>query len=362
MLRIDRRLLENVDWPLLGAAGALVLTSAVTLANLNVGRTGGAAVRQLAWFGVGLVALVVVASIDYRRLVRAAPALYLLGLAGLGAVFVLGRTVSGARRWIVWGPLSVQPSELFKVAFVLMAVWVITSRWAQPVGRTTVALTLPIVAVPVLLIVKQPDLGTALMLFPVLVVLLVGAGVRLRLLGGVALAGVAATPLAWLVLRDYQRERILVFLDPWRDPLGSAYNVIQAKIAIGSGQLLGKGVAGATQSRLAFLPERHTDFIFAVFAETWGFVGCLVLLLCYALLLLRGFDIAASAREPVGRLVALGATSLLAVQVLINVGMVTGLLPVVGIPLPLMSYGGSSMLASLLALGLLLSVRMRQFQ
>ncbi|OGK97406.1 MAG: rod shape-determining protein RodA [Candidatus Rokubacteria bacterium RIFCSPHIGHO2_12_FULL_73_22] len=362
MVGIDRRLLENVDWALLGAAGALVLTSAVTLANLNVGRTGGAAVRQLVWFGVGLVALVVIASIDYRRLVRAAPALYLLGLAGLGAVFVLGRTVSGARRWIVWGPLSVQPSEIFKICFVLMAVWVITSRWAQPVGRTAVALTLPIVAVPALLIVKQPDLGTAVMLFPVLVILLVGAGMRLRLLGGLALAGVAAAPLAWLVLRDYQRERILVFLDPLRDPLGSAYNVIQAKIAIGSGQLLGKGVAGATQSRLAFLPERHTDFIFAVFAETWGFVGCLVLLVCYVLLLLRGFDIAASAREPVGRLVALGATSLLATQVLINVGMVTGLLPVVGIPLPLMSYGGSSMLASLMALGLLLSVRMRQFQ
>src|SRR3990172_3966071 len=214
MIRIDRRLLENVDWALLGAATALVLTSFVTLLNLNVGRAGGAALRQLAWFGVGLVALVVVASIDYRRLVRAAPALYLLGLAGLGAVFVLGRTVSGARRWIVWGPLSVQPSELFKVAFVLMAVWVTPSRWAQPVGRTTVALTLPIVAVPVLLIVKQPDLGTALMLFPVLVVLLIGAGVRLRLLRGLALAGVAAAPLAWLLPRGYQPGRGLGFLGP----------------------------------------------------------------------------------------------------------------------------------------------------
>jgi rod shape determining protein RodA len=200
------------------------------------------------------------------------------------------------------------------------------------------------------------------LLVPVLVILLIGAGVRLKLLGGLALVSVAALPLAWFALKEYQRERILVFLDPFRDPLGSAYNVIQAKIAIGSGQLLGKGVAGATQSRLAFLPERHTDFIFAVFAEMWGFVGCLVLLLCYVLLLLRGFDIAATAREPVGRLVALGATSLLAAQVLINVGMVTGLLPVVGIPLPLMSYGGSSMVASFMTLGLLLSVRMRQFQ
>jgi rod shape determining protein RodA len=363
VLRIDRRLLQNVDWLLLVTAFGLVVISTVTLASLHVGRAGGSVVvRQLAWFAIGLVVMVFLSSLDTRRLVRAAPALYLLGLAGLASVFLLGRTVSGARRWVVWGPLSVQPSELFKICFLLMMVWALTSRWAQPVGKLTLAMMLPIVAVPVVLIIKQPDLGTALLLVPVLVILLIGAGVRLKLLGGLALVSLSALPLAWLALKEYQRERILVFLDPFRDPLGSAYNVIQAKIAIGSGQLLGKGVAGATQSRLAFLPERHTDFIFAVFAEMWGFVGCLVLLLCYVLLLLRGFDIAATAREPVGRLVALGATSLFAAQVLINVGMVTGLLPVVGIPLPLMSYGGSSMVASFMTLGLLLSVRMRQFQ
>ena len=363
MVGIDRRLLQNVDWPLLGATVGLVILSASTLASLHVGRAGGSvAIRQLAWFGVGIFALVFVASIDYRRLVRAAPLFYVLGLGGLVAVFVLGRTVSGARRWLFVGPMSVQPSELFKLCFVLMAVWLLTSRWAQPVGKTVLMMAAPLALVPAVLIVKQPDLGTALLLFPVLIALLVTAGMRMRLLGGLALAGVAAAPLAWLVLKDYQRERLLVFLDPFRDPLGSAYNVIQAKIAIGSGQLLGKGVAGATQSRLSFLPERHTDFIFAVFAETWGFVGCLVLLTCYALLLLRGFDIAASTREPVGRLVALGVTALVATQVLVNVGMVTGLIPVVGIPLPFMSYGGSSMVVSMMALGLLLSVRMRQFQ
>jgi len=363
VLRIDRRLLQNVDWLLLALAFGLVVMSTVTLTSLHVGRAGGSVVlRQILWFVIGLVVMVLLASLDYRRLVRAAPALYLLGLIGLAAVFAMGRTVSGARRWVVLGPLSVQPSEIFKICFLLMAVWAITSRWAQPVGKLTLVLALPIVAVPIVLIIKQPDLGTALLLVPVLVILLVGAGMRFKLLAGLALAGLGALPLAWLALKEYQRERILVFLDPFRDPLGSAYNVIQAKIAIGSGQLLGKGVAGATQSRLAFLPERHTDFIFAVFAEMWGFVGCLVLLLCYVLLLLRGFDIAATAREPVGRLVALGATSLFAAQVLINVGMVTGLLPVVGIPLPLMSYGGSSMVASFMTLGLLLSVRMRQFQ
>jgi rod shape determining protein RodA len=360
---VDRRLLQNVDWTMLAGALGLITLSTTTLASLNVGRAGGGvAPRQLAWVGIGAIAMIVVASLDYRRLVRLAPAFYVLGLGGLAAVFAMGRAVSGARRWIVLGPLSVQPSEMFKLCFMLMVVWLLVSRWAQPVTLSVLALLGLVVAAPFVLIVKQPDLGTALLLCPLLIALLVGAGVRLKLLGGLALAGLGTLPLAWLVMKEYQRERIMVYLDPFRDPLGTAYNVIQAKIAIGSGQLLGKGVAGATQSRLAFLPERHTDFIFAVFAEMWGFVGCLVLLACYALLLLRGFDIAASAREPVGRLVALGATSLLAAQVLINVGMVTGLLPVVGIPLPLMSYGGSSMLVSMMALGLLLSVRMRQFQ
>jgi rod shape determining protein RodA len=363
MIGIDRRLLQNVDWPLLSAVLGLTVLSAATLSSLTVGRAGGSVMlRQLGWVGVGILALLIVASVDYRKLVRLAPAMYLVGLTGLVVVFALGRTVSGARRWIVFGPFSVQPSELFKLCFILMVVWLLASRWAQPISLSIVTLLVPIVAVPFVLIVKQPDLGTALLLCPLLVALLVGAGMRLKLLGGIVLAGLSALPLAWLALKDYQRERIMVYLDPFRDPLGSAYNVIQAKIAIGSGQLLGKGIAGATQSRLAFLPERHTDFIFAVFAEMWGFVGCLLLLGCYALLLLRGFDIAAAAREPVGRLVALGATSLLAAQVLINVGMVTGLLPVVGIPLPLMSYGGSSMLVSMMAIGLLLSVRMRQFQ
>jgi rod shape determining protein RodA len=199
-------------------------------------------------------------------------------------------------------------------------------------------------------------------MLPVLAAVLLGLGIRLKIFAGLILAGVAFMPVAWFALKEYKRERLLVYIDPFRDPLGTAYNVIQAKIAIGSGQLLGKGVSGATQSRLAFLPERHTDFIFAVFAEMWGFVGCLVLIMAYGLLVLRGFEIAANAREPRGRIVALGVTVLFATQILTNLGMVTGLLPVVGIPLPFMSYGGSSMVVSLMALGLLLSVRMRQFQ
>jgi rod shape determining protein RodA len=363
MLKIDRRLIQNVDWLLVAAALSVVAAGLVTLWSLTPTRVGdGILWRQLSWVGLGFLALIVIAGVDYRNLVRAAPALYVVGLALLLAVLLVGRTVLGARRWIPLGFITLQPSELFKLIFVVTAVWALTSRWATPLSRGAVFFSLGLLAMPFSLIVRQPDLGSALLLLPVLLALLVGAGARLRDLGWLGVAGLATAPAAWLVLKDYQRERLLVYLDPFRDPLGSAYNVIQAKIAIGSGQLLGKGIAGATQSRLAFLPERHTDFIFAVFAEEWGFIGCLALIVCYAFLLLRGFEIAAAARDPLGRLLALGVTALLAAQTLINLGMVVGLLPVVGIPLPLMSYGGSSMVVSLMALGLLLSVRMRQFR
>ena len=363
MLRLDRRLLQNVDWPLLGAAFFIIGLGVVCLWSLNPGRGISALVwRQLSWVGVGLVALLVVVSVDYRNLVRFAPALYVLGLGLLLSVFVLGRTVSGARRWSHLGLLTVQPSEVFKLIFVITLAWALTSGRGERLSRAALIGTFVLLGVPFLLVVRQPDLGTALCLVPVLGAILVGLGVRLKVLGGLVLAGVALMPLGWFVLKPYQRDRLLVYLDPFRDPLGTAYNVIQAKIAIGSGQLLGKGVGGATQSRLAFLPERHTDFIFAVFAEMWGFLGCLVLIVAYALLVLRGFEIAAGTREAKGRILALGVTTVFASQILINIGMVTGLLPIVGIPLPLMSYGGSSMVVSLTALGLLLSIRMRQFQ
>lgn len=362
MLRLDRRLLQNVDWILLGAALFIIGLSLVCLWSLNPGRGISSLVwRQVSWVGVGLVGLLVVVSVDYRNLVRTAPVLYVVGLGLLTSVFVLGRTVSGARRWIHLGPLTVQPSELFKLIFIITLAWALTAGRGERLSRAALIGTFVLLGVPFLLVVRQPDLGTALVLVPVLAATLVGIGIRMKVLGALTLAGVAAMPLAWFVLKPYQRDRLLVYLDPFRDPLGTAYNVIQAKIAIGSGQLLGKGVGGATQSRLSFLPERHTDFIFAVFAEMWGFLGCLVLIVAYVLLVMRGFEIAAGTRETRGRILALGVTTVFAAQILINIGMVTGLLPIVGIPLPLMSYGGSSMVVSLTALGLLLSIRMRQF-
>jgi rod shape determining protein RodA len=361
MLRLDRRLLQNVDWLLLGAALFIIGLSLVCLWSLNPTRGISSLVwRQISWVGVGLIGLLVVASVDYRNLVRSAPVLYVIGLGLLTSVFVLGRTVSGARRWIHLGPFTVQPSELFKLIFIITLAWALTTGRGER-SRTSLIGTFVLLGVPFLLVVRQPDLGTALCLVPVLAAILVGIGIPLKVLGGMTLAGVAVMPLGWFVLKPYQRDRLLVYLDPFRDPLGTAYNVIQAKIAIGSGQLLGKGVGGATQSRLSFLPERHTDFIFAVFSEMWGFLGCLVLIVAYVLLVMRGFEIAAGTREMRGRILALGVTTVFAAQVLINIGMVTGLLPIVGIPLPLMSYGGSSMVVSLTALGLLLSIRMRQF-
>ena len=362
MLRFDRRLLLNFDWLLSVTAAFIITLSVLSLWNLAPGRAGAAlAWRQLSWVGIGVAVLLVVVSVDYRHLVRAAPAFYAVGLGLLLTVFVLGRTVSGARRWIHLGPITFQPSELFKLIFVLTLAWALTSLRTPSPSRGAVLGTLVLMGVPFVLVVRQPDLGTGLVLVPVAAAILVGVGVRLRVLGIMALAGASALPLFWFLLKPYQRDRLLVYLDPFRDPLGTAYNVIQAKIAIGSGQLFGKGPSGATQSRLAFLPERHTDFIFAVFAEMWGFIGCLVLIVAYSLLVLRGFEIAASTRDPRGRILALGVTAVFATQILVNLGMVTGLLPVVGIPLPLMSYGGSSMVVSLMGLGLLLSIRMRQF-
>ena len=352
----------------LAVFGIAAVYGASSIVAVQSGQSGWAfALRQLVGVAVGLFVLIVVSRVDYHFWQHVAWPLLGLTTALLLVLLLPGLRgfapeVNGSRRWINLGIFTVQPSELFKLIFVLTLAWALTLRWARPLSRATLAWTVGLAAVPFLLIVRQPDLGTALVLLPVLVAVLLGVGLRLKVLAVLALGAVAATPLAWLALKAYQRERLLVYLDPFRDPLGTAYNVIQAKIAIGSGQLLGKGVSGATQSRLAFLPERHTDFIFAVFAEMWGFVGCLVLILAYGLLVLRGFEIAAGAREPRGRIVALGVTALLATQTLINLGMVTGLLPVVGIPLPLMSYGGSSMVVSLMGLGLLLSVRMRQFQ
>ena len=357
MLRIDRRLLLHFDWVLVGLVGLLVGAGLLTLWSL-VPRL---AMRQTLWVGVGTLVALVIVSIDYRSLTRWALLGYALGLGALAIVLVLGRAAQGARRWISLGPVTLQPSELFKLVLIVVLARYLAGRQEHRPGWDRIAIPLALAGPAMLLIVKQPDLGTALILAPVVLALVFVGGARWRDLGIVAAAGLAVAPALWFVLRDYQRERILVYLDPFRDPLGSAWNVIQAKITIGSGQLWGKGLFGGTQSRLAFLPERHTDFIFAAFAESWGFVGALALLAVYGILALRGLEIATTARDGLGSLLATGATMLLVSQALVNLGMVTGLLPIVGIPLPMVSYGGSALVTSLGAIALLENVRMRRF-
>lgn len=357
MFRIDRRLLLHFDWLLVGLAALLVGAGLLTLGSL-VPRL---LMRQLAWLGIGAVVVLVLISIDYRVLARWAYLGYIAGLMVLAAVPVLGRTAQGARRWLTVGPFTVQPSELFKLVLILTVGAYLASREDHRPGWDRIALPLLLVAPAFALIVKQPDLGTALVLIPVVMALLFVGGARWRDLAILMGGGLAAAPAFWFFLRDYQRERLLVYLDPFRDPLGSAWNVIQAKITIGSGQLVGKGLFGGTQSRLAFLPERHTDFIFAAFAESWGFLGAVGLLAAYGLLALRGLEVAATARDSLGSLLATGATVLLASQALVNLGMVTGLLPIVGIPLPMVSYGGSALLTALGAVALIENVRMRRF-
>jgi rod shape determining protein RodA len=357
MFRIDRRLLLHFDWLLLALVALLVGASLLTLGSM-VPRL---LMRQLAWLGIGTVGVVILISIDYRLLARWAYVAYIGGLGCLTLVLVLGRTAQGARRWLHLGPFTVQPSELFKLVLITTVAAYLASRDEQRPGWDRVLVPLLLVAPAFALIVKQPDLGTALVLVPAVIALLFVGGARWQHLALVLGSGVAAAPAGWFFLREYQRERILVYIDPFRDPLGSAWNVIQAKITIGSGQLVGKGLFGSTQSRLAFLPERHTDFIFAAFAESWGFLGAIALLATYGLLTLRGLEVAATARDSLGSLLATGATVLLASQAVVNLGMVTGLLPIVGIPLPMVSYGGSALLTALGAVALIENVRMRRF-
>jgi rod shape determining protein RodA len=357
VFRIDRRLLLHFDWVLVALVALLIGAGLLTLGSL-VPRL---LMRQLIWLGLGAIVGLVIISIDYRLLTRWAYVGYAAGLAALTVVLLLGRAAQGARRWISIGPLTLQPSELFKLVMIATVATYLASREDQRPGWDRTLVPLLLVGPAFLLIVKQPDLGTAMVLMPVVAALLVAGGARWRDLAILAGAGLAVAPAFWFLLRNYQRERLLVYLDPLRDPMGSAWNVIQAKITIGSGQLVGKGLFGGTQSRLAFLPERHTDFIFAAFAESWGFVGAILLLAVYALLAMRGLEVAATARDSLGSLIATGATVLLVSQAMVNIGMVTGLLPVVGIPLPMVSYGGSALLTALGAVALIENVRMRRF-
>ncbi|MBI5439621.1 MAG: rod shape-determining protein RodA [Deltaproteobacteria bacterium] len=344
---------------LLSAFGVAVLWSA---SHESDGSVAPFAVRQLQWLAIAFAAMVCVVAFDYHHFRALSLPLYLCLLLMLVGVLAFGRATMGAQRWLALGPIKIQPSEFIKVGIaVIVSHLLAREEKLPPYGLKTLWLPIAATLVPIGLVLVQPDLGTAVLVGAVAASIILFHGVRRNVLIGLSGALLVGAPAGWAFLKDYQRQRILTFLDPERDPLGAGYHIIQSKIAVGSGQLLGKGFLHGTQARLRFLPERHTDFIFSVLAEEWGFVGTLAVLALYALLILWGLDIAAKARDTFGRLLAVGVTSILFFHVAVNIGMVTGCLPVVGVPLPLFSYGGSSVLTTYLVAGILLSIRLRRF-
>ena len=268
----------------------------------------------------------------------------------------------GATRWLSIGPMNLQPSEIAKpVIIITLARYFAIHGHLGGLNLKELLLPLAFVLVPVAFIIKQPDLGTAMMLLFIGATMILFAGVKLRTFTTLASVAIATAWTGWSFLHDYQRRRIFTFLNPEGDPRGSGYHIIQSKIAIGSGSFTGKGFMKGTQSQLAFLPERHTDFAFSVFAEEWGFVGTAVLIILYLLIIIWGIYIARRASDRFGMYLAVGITAMLFWHIIVNLGMVTGLLPVVGVPLPLFSYGGTSMVTTMIGVGLLLNVSMRRF-
>jgi rod shape determining protein RodA len=362
---VDRRLLFNIDWALLAAALILAGIGVATIASatFDPARPHGQEVKQLYALTLGLLCLLVSISLDYRRLADRAGAFYLLSLVVLTYVLIHGPKIANTRRWFLGpGGFQIQPSEFAKLVAALLLAKVFAESKKESLGLTDILGPGTAVGVLALLIAAEPDLGTAFTLVPLLLVTAFMAGLRLRAIGAAFLVMAVLGGLGWMfALKDYQKSRIYSFLDPNLDPRGAGYQKIQSQIAVGSGGLAGKGYREGTQSRLGYLPARHTDFIFSVLAEENGFVGVAVVLGLYLFVLWRAFETAQLARDRVGAFLAAGIATILAFQVVYNVAMVAGLVPVKGLPLPLMSYGGSSVLFSLMAIGLILNVRMRRF-
>ena len=363
---IDRRLFTNFDWTLYGL---VVLIAAIGVLNIYSASASykmiGAPffIKQIYWIAGGLLLVVTICSIDYHLLEDVAYWVYGALLFLLVVVLIAGRSSMGATRWLHLGFFSIQPSEPMKIVIIaVFARYFSLHPPAEGIGLRDLLYPLLFLAGPVLLIMKQPDLGTAILVILIVCTMMLYVGVKWGTIVSVFLAAVPATTLGWhYFLREYQKNRILNFIDPERDPLGSGYHIIQSKIAVGSGGILGKGFLGGTQSHLRFLPEQHTDFAFSVFAEEWGFIGCLVMLVLYLFLILWGLHIAGRCNDRFGSLMAVGVTAMLFWHIIINMGMVIGLFPVVGVPLPFFSYGGTSMITSMVGVGILLNISMRRF-
>lgn len=362
---IDRRVVSNFNWWFFLLALTIACLGVVIIYSANHGRPEaffrGLYLKQIYWIGYGLIVMTVAVLVDYHLLSRYAYAIYALTVLALVFVLVFGTVTSGSRRWIHIGSLSIQVSEFAKIALI------ITLAKYFEAGKLQGQYQLKDLFIPVLLtgllgglIFVQPDLGTAMIIFFIFLIFVTAIEFSYRTLLRIFALGAAAAPFLWFALKDYQKTRLLTLFNPDLDPLGAGYHSIQSKIAIGSGGFWGKGLLAGTQSRLNFLPEKHTDFIFSVFAEETGFIGVMILFSLYLILLLKGLHIAFRAGDRFGLFVALGLVGSIAYYVIFNIGMTIGLFPVTGVPLPLLSYGGSSLLSNFLALGLLLNIEMRR--
>jgi len=346
----------HLDVPLLLGLLALIGFGLVVLYSAG-GENIELIKRQIIRLGLAFIVMLFMAQIPPRVLKAWAVPLYGIGIIMLVGVIFFGVTGKGAQRWLDLGFFRFQPSEILKIALPMMLAWYLSERNLPPRKRYLFAASL-FILIPTLLIARQPDLGTALLIASSGMFVLLLAGISWQLISGLAIAGASFAPIAWIfLLHDYQRDRILIFLDPERDPLGKGYHIIQSKIAIGSGGLYGKGWLNGTQSQLEFLPERHTDFIFSVLGEEFGFYGVLLLLLIYLFIIGRGLYIGTQAQDTFGRLLAGSLILTFFVYLFVNIGMVTGLLPVVGLPLPLVSYGGTAMVTMMASMGILMGIR-----
>lgn len=345
----------HIDLPLLLALVALSLISLAVVYSAG-GQNIALVERQAVRIGLSFAVLIALAQVSPGTLRRLAIPIFIVGIALLVAVLFVGVVGKGAQRWLDLGITRIQPSELMKLAAPMMLAWY-CSRQQLPIRWTTVLVGLVLVLIPTLLIARQPDLGTSLLVFSAGIFVLFLAGMSWRLIIAGLLALGAFLPVAWFfLLHGYQRQRVLTFLNPETDPLGAGYHIIQSKIAIGSGGLEGKGWLQGTQSQLEFLPERHTDFIFSVFSEEFGLLGVMVLLFLYGFIIYRGLMIAIRSQQVFSKLLAGSITLTVFIYVLVNIGMVSGLLPVVGVPLPLISYGGTSMVTIMASFGMLMAI------
>lgn len=366
MTPIDRRVLFHFNWSLLGLTFLLFAVGVLNLYSASAFRLeDGLSVnpfyqKQLVWGLMGLAGMAVFMVFDYRHLQVVAWPLFGVTICLLVGTLLFGKVIYGARRWLDLGVMNFQASEMAKIAILLIGAKLL-SRGQRPLDWGPLFLAVGVGMVPAGLIVLQPDLGSALSVLALLGGIILYRGVRWPVLRLMVILGPILAPLGWFFLHDYQKQRILTFLDPGADPRGAGYHVIQSQIAIGSGQVWGKGFLSGTQSQLRFLPEKHTDFAVAVFGEEWGFFGCIILLSIFCLFLYHLFLAAQDAKDRFGSFLAAGVFFYFFWQILINMGMVLGLMPVVGIPLPFISYGGSATLVNFCLIGLVMNVSMRRF-